>query len=371
MLLAGFAWSIIFWILLWSISSDLFMLINMKKVSVGMKQIAAEAEVSMMTVSRVLRNKSNVALATEQKIRAIANRLGYTPNRLVRGMQSGRSGIVSVVMPAGHAIAPAILEGAYDYFAEKDMLMALDLVHGHYGEKAVAEQSKVINRLLESRVDGFILLPVNEEASPLYFKEVIDRKIPLVLVDRNTTHFEADFVGTDDFAGGYEAARVLAKNGCKNAVLISTGDLVSTSRLRSQGFKAGLKAFKVKLIANVVAPNFTHNTDLIDHELTKYQGQFDCVFGIADRLAISAWHSCQRLKLKIPQQVKVVGFSALNLRDPRVALSSFDQQPYKIGRDAAKLLIERIEKGPWTRKPKARTILTTPQFVVGTSCPQA
>ena len=45
--------------------------------------------------------------------------------------------IVSVVMPAGHAIAPAILEGAYDYFAEKDMLMALDLVHGHHGEKAV------------------------------------------------------------------------------------------------------------------------------------------------------------------------------------------------------------------------------------------
>jgi len=343
----------------------------MKKASVGMKQIAAEAEVSMMTVSRVLRNQSNVAPATELRIRAIANRLGYKPNRLVRGIQSGRSGIVSVVMPAGHAIAPAILEGAYDYFNEKDMLMALDLVHGHMGERAVAEQSKVINRLLESRVDGFILLPVNEEASPLYFKEVIDRKIPLVLVDRNTIHFDADFVGTDDYAGGYEAARVLAKNGCKHAVLISTGDLVSTSRLRSEGFKAGLKAFKMKLIADVIAPNFTHNADLIEHELTKCQGQFDCVFGIADRLAISAWHSCKRLKLKIPQQVKVIGFGALNLRDPRVALSSFDQEPYQVGRNAAKLLVERIEKGPWKRKPKAKTILSTPIFVEGTSCPEA
>jgi len=334
-----------------------------------MKQIAAEAEVSLMTVSRVLRNQSNVAPATKLKIRTIAERLGYKPNRLVRGMQSGRSGIVSVVMPAGHAIAPAILEGAYDYFNEKDMLMALDLVHGDYGEKAVEEQSKVINRLLESRVDGFILLPVNEDASPLYFKEVIDRKIPLVLVDRNTIHFDADFVGTDDFAGGYEAARVLAENGCKNAVLISTGDLVSTSRLRSEGFKAGLKAFKLKLIANVIAPNFTYNADLIDNELTKHQRRFDCVFGIADRLAINAWHSCQRLELKIPQQVKVVGFGALNLRDPRVALSSFDQQPYKVGRDAAKLLVERIEKGLLKGKLKARTILCPPQFVEGTSCP--
>ena len=99
---------------------------------------------------------------------------------------------------------------------------------------------------------------------------------------------------------------------------------------------------------------------MIDHELAKHKGQFDAVFGIADRLAISAWHSCQRLKLKIPQQVKVIGFGALNLRDPRVALSSFDQEPYQVGRNAAKLLIERIEKGPWKRKPKAKSILSTP-----------
>ena len=323
---------------------------------------------SMMTVSRVLRNESNVAPATEKQIRTIADKLGYKPNRLVRGMQSGRSGIVSVVMPAGHAVAPEILSGAYDFFNEKDMIMALDLVSGSVGDQAIAEQSKVINRLLESRVDGFILLPVNEDASPLYFKEVIDRKIPLVFVDRNTMHFEADFVGTDDYAGGYEAARVLAKNGCQRAVLISAGDFVSTSRLRSEGFKAGLKEFKVKLAADVIAPNFTYNTDLIDRELAKYKGQFDAVFGVGDRLAISAWHSCLRLDLEIPQQVKVVGFGALNLRDPRVALSSFDQEPYQIGRNAAKLLVERINQGPWERRPKTKSILSLPQFVEGTSC---
>ena len=334
-----------------------------------MKRIAEEAGVSMMTVSRVLRNESNVSEATYQRIQAIAKRLGYKSNRLVRGMQSGRSGIVSFVMPAGHAIAPSILEGAYDFFHEKDMIMALDLVHGNLGKKAFAEQGKIINRLLESRVDGILLLPVNEEASPLYFKEVVDRKIPLVIVDRNTTHFSTDFVGTDDFAGGYEAARVLANNGCKCAVLISTGDLVSTSRLRAEGFKAGLKAFKLKLEADIITPNFMHNADLIDRELERYQGQFDGVFAIADRLAISAWHSCQRLKLKVPEEVKVIGFGALNLRDPRVAISTFDQQPYAIGQKAAKLLLERIEKGPWKRRPKAMEILAEPLFVEGTSCP--
>lgn len=264
------------------------MLTNMKRTSVSMKQIAEEAGVSMMTVSRVLRDQGNVAPATEANIREIANRLGYRPNRLVRGMQSGRSGIVSFVVPSGHAIAPEILEGAYDFLHDKDMIMALDIVHGNMGDRAFAEQSKVINRLLESRVDGVILLPVNEEASPMFFQEMIDRKIPIVLVDRNTTHFVTDFVGTDDYAGGYEAARILAKNGCKQAVLISTGDFVSTSRLRAKGFREGLDAFDVKLVEEIMAPNFTHNTAFIDRELSKINGQFDAVFGIADRLAISA-----------------------------------------------------------------------------------
>lgn len=345
------------------------MLVNMKTQSVSMKQIAERAGVSMMTVSRVLRNESNVAVNTEKLIRSIADELGYKPNRLVRGMQSGRSGIVSFVVPAGHAIAPTILEGAYDYLHEKDMIMALDLVHGHVGERAVAEQSKVMNRLLESRVDGFILLPVNDEASPIYFKEVVDRKIPLVMVDRQPSGFSADFVGTDDYAGGFEAARVLAGNGCKSTVLISTGDHVSTSRIRSEGFRDGVKKFGMKLIGDIAAPDIGHNTELLDAELKKLKGQFDGIFAIADRMAISAWHSCKALKLSIPGKVKIVGFGALNLRDPRVAISSFDQQPYQIGQNAAKLLVERIEKGPSARRPKSKSILNTPIFIEGTSCP--
>ena len=347
------------------------MLINMKNSSVSMKQIAERAGVSMMTVSRVLRNETNVAQATEQRIRTIADQLGYKPNRLVRGMQSGRSGIASVVMPVRHAIGPMILEGIYDYLNEKDMMMSVDLIHGNVGERAIVEQGKVINRLLETRVDGFILLPVNEEVSPLYFKEIVDRQLPLVLVDRNMEGYETDFVGTDDYAGGYEAAAVLARNGCKRSILISTGDFVSTSRLRAEGFRDGLKAYQMELVSEVIAPNFTHNPNLIDLELSKLAGQFDSVFGIADRLAISAWHSCQRLQLQIPEAVKVIGFGALNLRDPRVALSSFDQKPYEIGQNAAKLLVQRIERGRTHRGIKAKSMLTAPVFVEGTSCPTA
>jgi LacI family transcriptional regulator len=333
-----------------------------------MKQIAAEAGVSMMTVSRVLRNEPSVSPRTKALVLSIADRLGYKRNRLVSGIQSGRSGIVALVVPGGHVMAPSIMAGAYDCFNEKDRIMAVDLVHGNLGEQAFTEQVKLIDRLLETRVDGILLLPVNEAASPLYFKEVVERNIPLVLVDRNTSHFTADFVGTDDFAGGREAARVLVANGCKRAVLISTGPIVSTSRMRVQGFRAGLAEFGLTLTAEIIAPNFTANTELIDQEMAKYQGQFDCVFGVADSLAVSAWRSCQARGLKVPEQVKVLGFGALDVSDPRIALSSFDQDPYQIGRNAAELLMDRIESEVTGDIPTRRTILTMPRFVAGASC---
>lgn len=322
-----------------------------------------------MTVSRVLRNQANVSAKTQQRIQDIAERLGYKPNRLVRGMQSGRSGIVSLVVPAKNAFVHSILEGAYDFFSEKDIMMSLDFVSGNMGEKAFEEQSKLINRLLESRVDGILLVPVNEDASPLYFEEVIDRKIPLVLVDRDIRRLDADFVGTDDVAGGREAARVLAGNGCKRVVLISPGDFVSTSRNRIEGFKRGLAEFGIEQVAEVVTNDFHHNGELIDRELRKYAGQFDGIFAVADRLGISAWHTCKALDLSIPEDVKIIGFGALNLRDPRVALSSFDQNPFEIGRNAAKLLFERIENSESGEAFRPKIILNQPRFIAGTSCP--
>lgn len=340
----------------------------MSNVSVSMKQIAAEAGVSMMTVSRVLRNEPSVAPATKALVRSIADRLGYKPNRLVRGIQSGRSGIVGVVMPFGHVMAPTILAGVYDYLNEKDRIMAVDLVHGNAGAHVFAEEVKLINRLLECRVDGILLLPVDEDASPVYFKEVVERNIPLVLMDRNTSHFATDFVGTDDFAGGREAARVLAQNGCQRAILISAGDYASTSRQRVHGFRVGVEEFGMELTKEIKAPNFMPNTELIDSELARYNGRFDCVFGISDHFAISAWHSCEGLGLAVPEQVKVIGFGALNLRDPRLQLSSFDQDPYQIGQNAAKLLIDRIEAEPSNKVPTPRTILNVPQYMPGVSC---
>lgn len=335
-----------------------------------MKQIAEAAGVSAMTVSRVFSDSSIVSEATSQRIRKIAQELGFKSNRMARGMKSGRSSIIGFVMPAKHAIGSQIFQGAYDYFHKQDMIMSLDLVCANAGEVAFEEQSKLINRLLEIRVDGIILLPVNEETNLYYFNELIENNIPVVCVDRDINQFSSDFVGTDDEAGGIEAAEILSNNNCKRPILISTGEFASTSRLRIQGFLEGAKTHGLKVQEHIICPSFRYNTELIYEKLAANKGKFDSVFAVTDRMAASAWNSCKILDIKVPEEVKIIGFGNLDISDPRYQLSSFDQDPQKIGLNAAKLLSEKMHRLQASEKNDvAKIFLNSPRFVEGISCP--
>jgi transcriptional regulator with XRE-family HTH domain len=142
----------------------------------SMKAIAEESGVSIMTVSRVFNGSGKVAAATEEKIRLVAERLQYRPNRLVRGMQSGRTGLIGVVMPSGLGFYSGVLEGIHNHLTGQNANLVLSLVHGDWGASAIEEEREILHRLIELRVEGIILRPVNDEATPVYFEEIIQTR---------------------------------------------------------------------------------------------------------------------------------------------------------------------------------------------------
>lgn len=342
----------------------------MSRTDIGLKDIAEKAGVSAMTVSRVMRNHPGVSEATSSRIRQIAEEMGYKSNRLARGMKSGRSSIIGFIMPEEHALGSAIFNGAYGFFHHKDMMVSVDLVPGNIGQIALQEQNKLIDRLLEIRVDGIILLPVSDSPEDDYITRLMDKNIPVVFVDRDVTDFTNNFVGTDDGAGGREAAEVFLKNGCRRALLISTGASVSTSRLRIEGFRQRAAELGLEVVSELECPDFLYNTESIFQLVQQHKGQFDSIFAVADPLAISAWHSCVELGIAVPDEVKIIGFGALDLSDPRYRISSFNQEPVKIGYQAASLLWEMIEsRMSKSKMPKPRVITKAPQYLAGFSCP--
>ena len=95
------------------------------------------------------------------------------------------------------------------------------------------EDSALLRRLLEQRVDGIIIVPRDDFADNDYFRDFVSRRIPVISVDRKTKA-DIDFIGTDDFYGGYLSARHLYETGRRNLGYLAGPDYASPARLRRE-----------------------------------------------------------------------------------------------------------------------------------------
>src|SRR5439155_45137 len=170
---------------------------------VSHQDIAREANVSRVTVSLVLAGKDQTSEETRKRVWEVARRLRYRPNLLVRGMQTGRTNAVGVVMPSSLHFHSQIARGIHDELVAHDTVPVQLWVDPATETKAT--ELEQIHRLVDRRMDGIIIWPADVSVPDVHFREIWQRNIPLVTVDRETTT-HADHVGTYEELGGSLAA---------------------------------------------------------------------------------------------------------------------------------------------------------------------
>lgn len=297
-----------------------------------------------MTVSRTLRGEQTVAEETAAKIRKVAAELKYRPNKLVEGLKTGRTCMAATVMPATLGFYEEALRTIESSLDIKGYSLVLNLISGHFGRDAMREEIRRLHRCIELRVDGIILRPVNDDANAFYFNEVLDRGVPLVVIDRKLPNFICDFVGTNDLAGGEAAAHKLIEKGCRNLLVLHAGEKISTSRERRDGFLAAARAVGIK-VDQLDCGGFNPSPELLNiyfsHPAAK---EVDGIFGVNDEIARAALRSLRIAGRSCPEQVKILGFGHVVQKDPDARrITSFEQHPGMIGSEAVKLLMERME----------------------------
>lgn len=328
----------------------------------SLKMIAEQVGVSLMTVSRTLRGRGRVAHETAEKIRKVAEKLRYRPNRLVLGIRTGRTNLFSAVLPTPIGFYEGALRSIEESLDSRGCSLILNLVAGHFGRDAMREEIRRLHRCIELRVDGIILRPVNDNANAIYFSEAIERQIPLVVIDRRLPDFTSDFVGTDEFTGGETAARQLISRNCRNLMLLHTGDSVSCSRGRKNGFlkvaaDAGIPVLSIDCGDFEASPEFL----AMAFRQPDAKG-IDGVFAITDSIADKALQVLEDLGKPCPDQVKLVGFGRCENQAPLSRrIASFDQHIGVIGTEAVELLMERLSN---PSRP-FRSILIPATFVEG------
>ena len=185
---------------------------------VNQKRIAEQAGVSQSTVSLVLSGRRVSSDETSQRVLKAAERLRYRPNLLVRGIQTGKTRMIGVMMPPFDFYWSEVLYGIHDVLTDADHV-PITLWTAHTGatprqRNAPGDELLQIHRLLDRRVDGVILWPPFSQAFSEHVNEFSSRNLPVVTIDHELPpEYNADYVGSDEASGGRMAAKHLYDQG--------------------------------------------------------------------------------------------------------------------------------------------------------------
>ncbi|QEH41425.1 LacI family DNA-binding transcriptional regulator [Chitinophaga sp. XS-30] len=279
----------------------------MKGVSI--KDIAKQAGVSPTTVSFVLNGKAKEKRISDQvskKILKLASKLKYKPNQLARGLRTGKTKTIGLIVEdiANHFFANVakIVEEEADKFGYK-------VLYGSTEDDQV--KAKGLLEVLEYRqVDGYIITP-----TPSLDKEIEalkNARKPMVLMDRYLPQIPTNYVMVNNFQGAYDAAEYLLDTGYSKIALVTTTSEQIQMKERLNGFTAAMKAHNASFPRRMLKkiPFTATSKEAVEQIKSFIKGipDLDAIFFSTNYLGIYGIESIKELGLKIGEDVALISF---------------------------------------------------------------
>jgi len=319
-------------------------------MSVTMRDIARDLNVSVVTVSKVLRNHPDIGPATRERVLKRVKELHYQPNWAARSLVTGQSYTIGLVVPTmTHPFFAEVANG----ISRKIRRKGYSLVVSSSEEDAQLERME-IEHLLARQTDALIIASV--QTSIESFVQIQKRGVPYILIDRNSPGLNSNYVGVDNEEIGMLATEHLIQNGRRRIAHIRGPDL-STGQGRLDGYHNALGRHGLKALASYVVrgQSYDENSEQSGYEamqkLLSVKPLPDAVFCFNDPLAIGAMRAVFEAGLRVPQNIALIGSGNLRFDEVlRVPLSSIDQGSVLTGERAADLALQLIK-----RKDSVRT----------------
>jgi LacI family transcriptional regulator len=308
-----------------------------------LEDIAHLSGVSRSTVSRVLNTDVNVKEETRKKVQAIINSYNFQPNLAARGLATGRTNVIGVVIPASVSVIftdpyfPLLLQGVSAVCNTREYSVMLWLAEPEY-------ERRMISRILHNGlVDGVVIasIPMND---PMV-ESMIESRMPFVLVGRHPT-VDVNFLDVDNLKASQKATKHLVNLGYKRIATITGPQNQVSGYDRYQGYLNALQESGIPIKPELVAEgNYTEESGYSTmQQLIKYKP--DAVFAASDMMAFGAMQALKEANLQIPEDVALVGFDDLPAASKTVPpLTTIRQPVFQMGSKAAEFLINLIDNG--------------------------
>jgi DNA-binding LacI/PurR family transcriptional regulator len=325
-----------------------------KNAKVTVKQVAELAGVSTATVSRVLNHKTTVNEETRRKILGVMEELNiHTP-----GSSPGTASrtILLFVPDFANPFNALVIQGIQESAS-----------NNHYRVFILQSREKQLSfedydeAVKNHSFAGIILL---SSATNHKLLELLTVSYPIVMCSEYCDVNGISFVSTDDVSAARKATEYLISCGCTKIALLNFSLLFRFSRYREQGYtealhRAGLKKSEERIVhLSSISYRLAYSYTL---DLLSRPNPPDAIFAVSDVYAVAAIHAAQRMGLRVPQDISVIGFDNIELSTmTNPPLTTIEQQGIQMGYQACELLIEKINN---PRTAKKRIIMDTELIV--------
>ena len=304
------------------------------------KDVSNIANTSVATVSRYLNGKGNVSDELKERIEKAIIQLKYTPQRkhLPKSTKS-----IGLIFPdlSNHYYLPVIVGLEKSLSIENYHL----LICSNHNSIDI-EKTHIVN-LIDKQVDGIILLgtrPITESNSHII---KLSEKIPTVIINDSILGSKAYSIVVEEAEGAYSAIQYLISLGHKKIGFINGELNYTTYRNKNIGFEKAL-------FDNGIPKNMEYITEQDPHEEGGYEGALQilslknpptAIFAASDQMAFGVMKACYQMKLRIPDDISIIGFSNTPIaKSCYPELTTINQHPEKVGQMAASIMCKLIKQ---------------------------
>jgi LacI family transcriptional regulator len=314
---------------------------------VRLKDIAARAGVSIMTVSKAMRNARDISEPTKERVRAVAQQMGYVPDALAQGLRSGATRLLGLVISS---MSNPIFARTVTAIEERAFELGYDLLLAHSLNLPAREEAS-IKRLLSRRVDGLFLFPVYRLAPVASIYEEIKRQGTPTVILGHKAPFCQTFVSveTDDLMASYHATRYLLGLGHRRVAYFHGPAANPSAVERLEGYRRAHREMEIELDDSLV---FNAGSSLEEGEKAALQylnemPRATAVQTYNDLVAIGAAGLFINQGMRIPQDISIVGFgNILTSEHYRVPLTTIRQPKFRLGLAAMDSMIKLLRRDP-------------------------
>ncbi|MCP4077314.1 MAG: LacI family DNA-binding transcriptional regulator [Gammaproteobacteria bacterium] len=313
---------------------------ELKKPQTTLRDVAVAANVSEMTVSRVMRNRGPVAEKTRKKILGIVDQLGFVPNKIAGSLATSSSNLIAVIVPSlRNQVFTEVLAGITEHLELKGFKPVIGI-----SEYDSDQEEALIRSMLSWRPSGLI---VSSMAHTEPTRKILKKAgIPIVEIMRVAKEPVDACVGIDHINAGVLMAQHFMQKGYQQIGYVGWSNRDLTAAKRFQGFSEELKKNDLEIIGVV---EFDQPVDMergkegLATLLADYPN-LDAVYFPNDIAAIGGYFHCLGAGIDVPSELAIGGFSGLKIGQLMpVSLTTVLIDRFEIGRRSAEIIVERLD----------------------------